>query len=58
MSINDPDVYKELQLHIDKFPIGFPTTKSGVEIKILKYLFTPEEAKIATKLNFSWSPRS
>jgi ferredoxin len=55
MSINDPDVYKELQLHIDKFPIGFPITKSGVEIKILKYLFTPEEAKIATKLNFSWS---
>lgn len=49
------DEYKELQQHIDTFPIGFPSTKSGVEMEILKYLFTPEEAKIAVKLKFSWS---
>lgn len=52
---NDPDVYKELQKHLDTFPIGFPKTNSGIEFKVLKYLFTPIEAKIATKLNFSWS---
>ncbi|MBI4767880.1 MAG: 4Fe-4S ferredoxin, partial [Deltaproteobacteria bacterium] len=28
------------------FPQGFPKTKSGVEIKILKELFSPEEAEI------------
>lgn len=36
--------------HLDEFPVGYPATKSGVEIKILKYLFTPEEAELATRL--------
>lgn len=45
------DVYRELQQHLDKFAVGFPTTESGVEIRILKHLFTLEEAKIATKLS-------
>ncbi len=47
------NVYRELQKHLDKLPIGFPPTESGVEIRVLKHLFTPEEAKIATKLSFS-----
>jgi ferredoxin len=45
-----PTVYRELQLHLDKLPVGFPQTDSGVEIQILKLLFTPEEAQIALKL--------
>jgi Fe-S-cluster-containing hydrogenase component 2 len=48
------DIYRDLQQHIDMFPIGFPTTKSGVEIRLLKRLFTPEEAKIACHLNFTY----
>jgi electron transport complex protein RnfB len=55
MKEDDLEVYKELQQHLDSFPIGFPTTKSGIEFEVLKHLFTPKEAKIATKLNFSWS---
>lgn len=43
--------YRELQRHLDKMPVGFPTTKSGVEIRILKHLFTPEEARIALYLS-------
>ncbi|MHA2475432.1 MAG: hypothetical protein ACXAES_19610 [Promethearchaeota archaeon] len=43
-------VYRELQQHLDKLPVGFPQTDSGVEIQILKLLFTPEEAQIALKL--------
>ncbi len=43
-------VYRDLQKHLDKLPIGYPPTKSGVEIRILKHLFTPEEAEIATQL--------
>ncbi|MFX1340295.1 MAG: 4Fe-4S ferredoxin, partial [Promethearchaeota archaeon] len=48
------DVYRELQKHLDTLPIGYPATESGVEIKLLKQLFTPEEAKAATKLSFSF----
>jgi len=50
------EVYRELQKHIDKMPVGFPSTKSGVEMRILKHLFTPEEARIA--LNLSALPES
>ncbi|MBD3341519.1 MAG: 4Fe-4S dicluster domain-containing protein [Candidatus Lokiarchaeota archaeon] len=45
------DVYRKLQKHLDTLSIGFPATKSGVEIRILKYLFTPEEAELATYLS-------
>jgi ferredoxin len=47
----DLDVYQELQKHLDEFAVGFPATKSGVEIRLLKYLFTPDEAKLATRLS-------
>ncbi|MFX0081889.1 MAG: hypothetical protein ACFE94_09065 [Candidatus Hodarchaeota archaeon] len=46
------DVYRRLQEHLDSMPVGYPATKSGVEIKILKHLFTPEEAEVALKLKF------
>ncbi|MFX0071219.1 MAG: ATP-binding protein [Candidatus Hermodarchaeota archaeon] len=49
------DVYRELQQHLDELPIGFPGTNSGVEIRLLKNLFTPKEAKIASLLKFSWN---
>lgn len=47
----DLDVYQRLRGHLDKMPVGFPATKSGVEIRILKHLFTPEEAEIALNLS-------
>ncbi len=50
----ETDIYRELQQHLDELPIGYPPSKSGVELKILKYFFTPEEAKIAAKLKFSY----
>jgi electron transport complex protein RnfB len=52
MSVNDSEVYRELQKHLDELPVGFPETKSGVEIRLLKQLFSPIEAKIAMKLNY------
>lgn len=52
--IANGDIYRNLQQHIDTFPVGFPATESGVEISLLKRLFTPEEAKIACHLNFSY----
>ena len=40
-------VYRKLQKYLDRMPISYPETESGVEIRILKHLFTPEEAEIA-----------
>ncbi len=40
-------VYEALASHLDRLPIGFPKTETGVEIRILKRLFTPEEAALA-----------
>ncbi|MEM2145920.1 MAG: hypothetical protein QW279_11200, partial [Candidatus Jordarchaeaceae archaeon] len=44
------DPYIKLREFLDQFPLGFPQTSTGVEIKILKRLFTEEEAKIAVLL--------
>ncbi len=44
------DVYTRLAAHLDNLPAGFPPTESGVELRILKRLFTPEEADIAAGL--------
>lgn len=49
-------VYRELQEHLDRQPVCYPATQSGVEIRILKRLFTPEEARLATHL--SYKPQS
>lgn len=44
------EVYERLADHLNHLPAGFPRTESGVELRILKRLFTPEEAELATKL--------
>jgi H+/Na+-translocating ferredoxin:NAD+ oxidoreductase subunit B len=47
----EADVYRRLQQHLDALPVGFPATESGVEIRILRRLFTPEEAEVALALS-------
>ncbi|MFX0042820.1 MAG: 4Fe-4S dicluster domain-containing protein [Candidatus Hodarchaeota archaeon] len=54
MSSNDIGIYRKLQEHLDKMPVGFPAEKSGADIRLLKHFFTPEEAKIAMLLKFGW----
>lgn len=49
----DNKIYRELQQHLDNFPIGMPATESSVEIRILKFLFTPIQAMIACCLNLA-----
>ena len=52
MGIDPSDsLYRRLRQHLDRMPVGFPATESGVEIRILKRLFTPEEAEIALELS-------
>jgi len=40
------DIYRNLQERLDTYSVGFPATDSGVEIKILKVLFSPEDAEM------------
>jgi ferredoxin len=49
---SEEKIYKDLQRHLDKQPVGYPETKSGAEIRILKRLFTPEEARLALYLTY------
>ena len=44
-------VYHKLQEQLDQYSVGYPTTKSGIEIKILERLFTKEEAEIFLQLS-------
>lgn len=50
------DVYRKLAKHLDDLPGGYPRTDSGVELRILKRLFTPREAKIAASLTMMMEP--
>ena len=50
------DVYKKLAEHLDNLPTSYPSTDSGVELRILKRLFTPEEAEIAITLTMMPEP--
>ena len=45
------DIYYELREVLNKFARGYQATESGVEIKILKKLFSEEDAKLAVKLS-------
>jgi electron transport complex protein RnfB len=44
------DIYRGLQKFLDTLPGGFKATDSGADIRLLQYLFTPEEATVAVHL--------
>ena len=44
------DIYRQLQKQLDKYSMGFPETESGIEINILKYLFSETDAAMFTVL--------
>ncbi len=47
--LNDK-LYRKLARHLDDLPGGFPSTDSGVELRILRRLFTLEQAALAVHL--------
>jgi Pyruvate/2-oxoacid:ferredoxin oxidoreductase delta subunit len=55
MQQND-QVYVKLQKHLDRQAVGFPATRSGAEIKVLKHIFTPQEAELACCLSYRFEP--
>jgi electron transport complex protein RnfB len=46
----DTDIYIELSKHLDAMPAGFPKSRNGSELKLLKKFYTPEQAKISLQL--------
>ena len=46
-------IYAKLAKVLDTLPSGFPSTGSGVEIKILKRIFQPEEAELFCDLRLA-----
>ena len=44
------DVYTRLREFMDRLPAGFPETPTGVEIKLLKKMFTPDQAELTMTL--------
>jgi Pyruvate/2-oxoacid:ferredoxin oxidoreductase delta subunit len=56
-NMNETDhLYLKLQRHLDRQAVGFPATRSGSEIRILKHIFTPREAQIAACLTYRPEP--
>lgn len=47
-------VYYQLQELLDSMPSGFPKTEQEIEIKILKKIFTEEEAALMPHLRLKW----
>jgi len=41
------DIFEQLARKLDELPEGFPATESGVELKILREIFSPDEAEMA-----------
>lgn len=50
------DIFVTLANLLDSLPNAFPRTKSGVELKLLRKIFTKEEAAIAVELNGEFQP--
>jgi hypothetical protein len=47
-------IYRKLAEVLDRLPNGFPATDSGVEIRLLKKIFTPEQAELFCQLRLTF----
>ena len=52
----DDDLYRALQRHLDRMPVPYPATESGVELRILRRLFSPDDARLALLLGMIPEP--
>lgn len=43
-------IYRRLAEHLDRLPGGFAPSETGADLRLLRRLFTPEEAELATHL--------
>ena len=52
----DKDIYRQLAAALDRIPNGFPATESGVELRLLARMFTPDEALLGSVMNVTPEP--
>jgi len=52
------DVYRDLQKYLDEKTLGFPAAASGSDIRLLKELFSPEQAKATMCLTHKFETTS
>ncbi|MFX1579705.1 MAG: 4Fe-4S ferredoxin, partial [Promethearchaeota archaeon] len=45
--------YEKLAAVLDTIPNGFPPTEDGAHLRVLEWIFTPEEAELASQLKLS-----
>lgn len=50
------NIYRRLAERLDAIPNGFPATESGVELRLLAKLFTPQEAVLASVMRLGREP--
>jgi Pyruvate/2-oxoacid:ferredoxin oxidoreductase delta subunit len=50
------EIYRKLAQRLDTIPNGFPATESGVELRLLEKMFTPEEAALAVVMRLTAEP--
>jgi electron transport complex protein RnfB len=48
------DVYRRLARRLDAMPNGFPATESGLELRLLAKIFTPEQAALAAEMRITY----
>lgn len=48
--------YRKLAEHLDRLPDGFAPSDTGADLRLLRRLFTPEEAELATHLTLDREP--
>ena len=53
-NVNNIQSYKKLATVLDTLPNGYPATETGVEIEILKKIFSPEEADLFCDLRLTF----
>jgi len=51
--MND-EIYRKLAEVLDTLPNGFPSTEKGIEIKLLKKVFTQEEGELFCDLRLTF----
>jgi len=48
------EVYRRLAERLDQIPNGFPSTESGIELRLLARIFTPQEAALGAELRLRY----
>lgn len=44
------DIYSQLADALNRLPNGFPRTESNVEVRLLKKIFSPDDAALGSRL--------